>query len=243
MKRTAIIFALALLVSSAVAQDAPKSINAGVVNGKAVSLPKPLYPEATKAAGISGVIGVNVVIDEAGNVISAEAELNDLRERRDVDGTKLDPLPADPSLRAAAEEAARKARFSPTMASGPALRVSGKIVYSFVADQHPLEKTSLTMKMVSSGVLNGKATHMPKPDYPAAALAVRAAGAVSVQVVVDEDGNPIGASAMSGHPLLRKAAETAAMQAKFSPTLLSGQPVKISGVLTYNFVLPKVEDK
>ena len=243
MKRTAIIFALALLVSSAVAQDAPKSIDAGIVNGKAISLPKPVYPEAAKAAGIGGVIGVNVVIDEAGNVISAEAELNDLRERRDVDGTKLDPLPADPSLRASAEEAARKARFSPTMVNGPAVRVSGKIVYSFVADQHPLDTSPLIPKMATGGVLNGKATHLPKPEYPAAALAVRASGVVSVQVLVDEDGNPISAKAVSGHPLLRSAGETAALRAKFSPTLLSGQAVKFSGIVTYNFVLPRIEDK
>jgi len=41
---------------------------------------------------------------------------------------------------------------------------------------------------------------------------------------------------VSGHPLLRGAAEQAARGARFSPTLLSGQPVKVSGVITYNFV-------
>ncbi len=91
-------------------------------------------------------------------------------------------------------------------------------------------------KMVSGGVLNGKATSLPKPAYPAAAKAVRAAGSVSVQVVISESGSVISASAVSGHPLLRAAAEGAARGAHFSPTLLSGQPVKVSGVITYNFV-------
>ncbi len=91
-------------------------------------------------------------------------------------------------------------------------------------------------KMVSQGVLNGKATSLPKPAYPAAAKAVRAGGAVSVQVVISEGGSVISASAVSGHPLLRAAAESAARGARFSPTLLSGQPVKVSGVITYNFV-------
>lgn len=91
-------------------------------------------------------------------------------------------------------------------------------------------------KTVSGGVLNGKATSLPKPPYPPAARAVRASGAVSVQVLISESGSVISANAVSGHPLLRAAAEGAARGARFSPTLLSGQPVKVSGVITYNFV-------
>ena len=91
-------------------------------------------------------------------------------------------------------------------------------------------------KTVSGGVLNGKATSLPKPPYPAAAKAVRAGGAVSVQVLISEAGSVISASAVSGHPLLRAAAEGAARGARFSPTMLSGQAVKVSGVITYNFV-------
>ena len=91
-------------------------------------------------------------------------------------------------------------------------------------------------KTISGGVLNGKATSLPKPPYPAAARAVRAAGAVSVQVLISETGSVISANAVSGHPLLRPAAVSAARGARFSPTLLSGQPVKVSGVITYNFV-------
>jgi protein TonB len=91
-------------------------------------------------------------------------------------------------------------------------------------------------KQISGGVLNGKATSLPKPPYPPAARAVRASGAVSVQVLIDESGNVVSASAVSGHPLLRAAAVQAARGARFSPTQLSGQPVKVSGVITYNFV-------
>lgn len=91
-------------------------------------------------------------------------------------------------------------------------------------------------KQISGGVLNGKATSLPKPPYPPAARAVRASGAVSVQVLIDENGNVVSASAVSGHPLLRAAAAQAARGAKFSPTKLSGQAVKVSGVITYNFV-------
>jgi protein TonB len=91
-------------------------------------------------------------------------------------------------------------------------------------------------KTISGGVLNGKAVSLPKPAYPAAARAVRAAGSVSVQVLIDEQGRVVSATAAGGHPLLQAAAVAAARQARFSPTLLSGQPVKVSGVITYNFV-------
>lgn len=89
---------------------------------------------------------------------------------------------------------------------------------------------------ISGGVLNGKAISLPKPPYPAIARAAHAGGTVTVQVVIDENGNVISAHAVSGHPLLQAVAVAAARSAKFSPTKLSGQPVKVSGVITYNFV-------
>jgi protein TonB len=84
---------------------------------------------------------------------------------------------------------------------------------------------------------------LPKPAYPPAAMAVNAEGSVSVQVIVDEGGHVIAAAAVSGHPLLRAAAEAAAREATFSPTRLSGEPVKVSGVITYNFVSGKKVDQ
>jgi protein TonB len=91
--------------------------------------------------------------------------------------------------------------------------------------------------VVSGGVMNGKAISKPSPAYPPIAKAARAAGTVTVQILVDEQGRVVSANAVSGHPLLQQAAVSAARQARFSPTLLSGQPVKVSGVITYNFVL------
>jgi periplasmic protein TonB len=101
----------------------------------------------------------------------------------------------------------------------------------------PEPKPEPKKTIVSGGVLNGKAISKPPPAYPPIAKAARAAGTVTVQIVVDESGRVISASAVSGHPLLQQAAVAAARQARFSPTLLSGQPVKVSGVITYNFVL------
>ncbi|MEQ1643768.1 MAG: TonB family protein [Pyrinomonadaceae bacterium] len=96
----------------------------------------------------------------------------------------------------------------------------------------PAPKKPATQSM---GVLNGKATSLPKPNYPAAAKAVNAAGQVSVQILIDENGNVVSANAVSGHPLLKASAEAAARNARFSPTMLSGEPIKIKGVIIYNF--------
>ncbi|REJ78982.1 MAG: TonB family protein [Acidobacteria bacterium] len=90
-------------------------------------------------------------------------------------------------------------------------------------------------KRISKGVVNGSAVSLPKPAYPAAARAVNAKGSVNVAIVISKDGSVISANAVSGHPLLRSAAVSAARRARFRPTLLSGQPVEVSGVIVYNF--------
>lgn len=90
---------------------------------------------------------------------------------------------------------------------------------------------------VSGGVLQGSAIKKPAPAYPPIAKAARAAGAVQVQVTISEDGRVIDAQVVSGHPLLRDAAVQAARQWVFKPTELSGVPVKVQGVLTFNFTL------
>lgn len=92
-------------------------------------------------------------------------------------------------------------------------------------------------KLVEGGVLNGKAISKPRPGYPPAAKQQRVSGTVLVQVLVDEAGRVIKAEAVCGHPLLVKEAVEAAREARFTPTLLSGQPVKVTGIITYNFVL------
>jgi protein TonB len=93
------------------------------------------------------------------------------------------------------------------------------------------------LKPVSGGVLNGTALNLPAPTYPDLARRMRVSGTVSVDVVVDETGKIISAQANSGPLSLRDAAVQAALRARFSPTKLSGQPVKVSGIINYKFAL------
>lgn len=99
----------------------------------------------------------------------------------------------------------------------------------------PVRTAPRVPPVVSRGVINGQALSLPKPPYPAAALAVRAEGKVDVQVLIDETGRVVSARAVSGNALLRDAAERAAHMARFSPTKLSDVPVKVTGVIVYNF--------
>lgn len=89
---------------------------------------------------------------------------------------------------------------------------------------------------ISGGVLNGKALFLPQPEYPAAAKAAGAAGTVVVRITIDEQGNVISAAAVSGPAALQQVSINAALQAKFAPTLLVGEPVQVIGIITYNFV-------
>jgi TonB family protein len=92
-------------------------------------------------------------------------------------------------------------------------------------------------RVVSKGVITGLALTLPKPPYPQIAKQAGAHGSVNVQVLIDETGKVISAKAITGNPLLMAAAQQAAYGARFSPTRLGDQAVKVSGVITYNFVL------
>lgn len=101
----------------------------------------------------------------------------------------------------------------------------------------PVEKPKA--KVITKRVLNGEAVSLPKPPYPPIAKQSGVQGSVNVQVLVDESGRVISAKAVSGNPLLVPAAQRAALQARFSPTMLGDQPVKVSGVIVYNFLLQR----
>jgi TonB family protein len=89
---------------------------------------------------------------------------------------------------------------------------------------------------LQDGIESGRVLELPKPAYPAIARAAHASGTVGVQVLIDVDGTVIAAASVSGHPLLQAAAVNAARNARFTPTKVNGQPVKVVGVIEYNFI-------
>jgi len=91
-----------------------RPVNAGVLNGRAVNLPKPAYPPIAKQMRASGQVAVQVFVDETGNVTSAKA----------TSGNSL--------LRAPAEAAARQSRFNPIIIGDRAVKATGIVVYNFI---------------------------------------------------------------------------------------------------------------
>ena len=101
----------------------------------------------------------------------------------------------------------------------------------------PTPKPQVPSVLKVSRVLNSQALSLPKPNYPPLARNIRLQGSVIVQVLIDESGKVLSATVTSGHPLFSAEAQRAAMQARFSPTLIGDTPVKVSGVITYKFEL------
>lgn len=137
------------------------------------------------------------------------------------------------------QRVARRSRLMAARAAVPAtagaLRITGPVTENIpgpAGNGEALKKIN-----ISGGVLQSSAINKVQPEYPVAAKAARVQGAVQVQITVGEKGEVVEASAISGHPLLRDAALTAARQWQFKPTQLSGVPVKTHGVLTFNFTL------
>ena len=91
-------------------------------------------------------------------------------------------------------------------------------------------------KIVDGDVETGRALELPKPAYPPIARAAHVSGTVTVQLIIDVDGTVMAAAAVSGHPLLYGVSVEAAKNSRFSPTKLDGKPVKVTGVIAYNFV-------
>jgi TonB family protein len=100
----------------------------------------------------------------------------------------------------------------------------------------PITVKPQTQKLAPQ-ILISKAISLPQPPYPPLARQIKVQGPVPVQILVDESGRVISAHSVSGHAFLTHAAEEAAMRARFTPTTYNGQPVKVQGVITYNFVL------
>jgi TonB family protein len=150
------------------------------------------------------------------------------------DNKKIPNAPDLPS----ATTTATKIASSPVDVKAPAVTPTQEAIRVMLdSEPPPSPGPKPILKPVSGGVLNGTAVLLPPPAYPDAAKRMRVQGMVTVEVILDETGKVVAANATAGPTVLRDAAVQAALKAKFSPTKLSGQPVKVSGVINYKFAL------
>lgn len=150
------------------------------------------------------------------------------------DNKKIPNAPDLPS----ATTTATKIASSPVDVKAPAVTPTQEAIRVMLdSEPPPSPGPKPILKPVSGGVLNGTAVQLPPPVYPDTAKRMRVQGMVTVEVILDETGKVVAANATAGPTVLRDAAVQAALKAKFSPTKLSGQPVKVSGVINYKFAL------
>jgi TonB family protein len=167
----------------------------------------------------------------------AAAPVSKPAESKPAPGNKnIKKAPMVPDLPSASNSATK-------LASGPVdvrvqtVSVNQPLPIISIDEPPPSPGPKPILKPVSGGVLNGTAVTLPPPVYPDAAKRMRTQGIVTVDVILDETGKVVSANASNGPAILRDAAVQAALKARFSPTKLSGQPVKVSGVINYKFAL------
>lgn len=220
------------------------------VDASLKTLPKISIPREAKKTGLRGAVSVLVEVDQDGRVISATDPLGpdwvcDQVTRADV-----------AAMRSAAIRIAKAAKFSPALQNSKPVSSKFRFYIQFGTDVSSqmssigvrsdiggISVTDTTEKGVVSNALPKTISDtvpvgipIPKPYYPPAARAVAASGRVIVRVLIEIDGTVFSAEPLTGHPLLQAAARDAACNTKFMPTFLSGQPVRVTGTITYNFV-------
>ena len=225
MKNIFLIFAVFLMLNSVL-----------VAQSSDLGIPKFLDPIQAPAVGYPGIVRVRVEVDAAGNIIDAVLYGGSVPVCSSI--TRPDVV----ASRDRALELVREMKFKPGQKDGSPAPMFYIVPIEFIASKTAQNNeviygvTNDPREALGVGKLNGKAVSLPAPAFPPAARAVRASGVVQVQVMVDEDGEVFSAKALSGHPLLQAASVSAACGAKFTPILVEGKPVKVSGIITYNFV-------
>jgi len=132
-----------------------------------------------------------------------------------------------------AEEPSMVLRYQCFLYESRGVEEAQKLLTQFLKARNPDPQGNISG---GGGVLNGKAVSLPRPAYPPEARGMRADGLVLIEVTIDETGRVVDAKSLCGHPILAKASLAAALGARFTPTRLSGIPVKVKGVIIYNFV-------
>lgn len=183
-----------------------------IINGKAIKLEKPEYPENARNSCAKGKVEVLTLFHNTkGDVIAAKA----------ISGNEL--------LFESAEKAVMKSKFSTgNFDNYNDFYLLGKIVYNFDS----------FAKCLSAGIVNKKAIYLPKPQFSNPTntkhFRIKEEQIVAVQVVIDMDGKVTSANAIFGHALLRSSCEYAARQAKFSP-VWDLPRILVSALLVYKF--------
>lgn len=234
------VFTICFIVSSlAVSTAAQVRQTVTDTEAKLVSIPDYQISAAGEAASLDGKIVISAKVDKKGEVKKATA----------IAGPMW-PCGSEPTkeIEAVLDEVERNllsAKFTPAIKDGKPVESEVAITvligwaYRFSKQKrepdNPKEPGAPSAKIIRGGVLNGKATYLARPEYPEAARKKKIRGQVTIEILIDEEGKVISAGSVGGPRDLHKAARAAACSSKYSPTTLVGHPVKVAGVIVYNF--------
>jgi TonB family protein len=194
-------------------------------------------PDSAVSAGVDGNVKVGFTIDSAGKAKSVE-----------ILAGPAWPCGVPKPKKEIAEvlELVKKnieaSRFSPATKNQKPIAVEAEMMYSIgdayeaALRKRQAEKDGLAGKTIKAGTINGRSISLPKPYFPSKAASSWLSGSVKIEVLIDTEGNVIQAGAVDGFEVFQESAREAACRAKFSPTLVDGQPVNVSGSIVYNFV-------
>jgi TonB family protein len=198
-------------------------------------LVKPAYPPAAVPDKLQGQVIVRIVVDENGDVESAEV------------------ISGNPLLANAAVDAAKQWKFKPYIRNGQPVKAAVKLPFDFAppadgappatqtiiltAPTAPAHVAPPTRIRVSSGVMHGLLIHKVVPSYPSQALQVHLQGTVVLKAVISKEGTIEALQVISGDPLLTRAAIDAVKQWRYRPYILNGEPVEVDTTVEVGFWL------
>jgi TonB family protein len=240
----AIVWPLSAAGPAVATSQAPAQVRVGGQVREPVKIKdvKPAYPESAKAAGMQGIVIMEIRVDSDGSVVDAKV----LR-------------PIGEPLDSAAMDAVLQWRFMPTLLNGSPVEILMTVTINFRLDAderssaQPVNETAPALPTatldpitwspgdpplrVGGAVKEPKKLKDVKPAYPADAMAAGISGIVILEILVDEAGFVTDATVLRSIELLDEAARAAVLQWKFVPTVVNGVPAPVVMTVTVNFTL------
>ena len=214
------------------------------VQAKLKSFPNGRPPDIPADKQLHGQFTAILLVDKKGEVTKVEEIVGPDWTCPEISDPDLD------LLRDAARSIAESTTFVPATEFGKPVETRLQLTFNFKAPDNSKAKgsdsaavafsaapalASVDPNALKGGVVNGKALKLAKPKFPEEARVYRIFGTVNVQVLILEDGRIYSAEPISGEPILWSESRLAACRSKFTSTTLGGQPVKVSGIITYKF--------
>jgi TonB family protein len=179
-------------------------------------------------------------------VTPVEASTGNTQPSRVVQAAKIEPEPDDGLIRSIPVEVdttTKSARpqtpSNNAVAAAPPqvamVSASDDTLHGILSSQKALPKLSPT---VSEGVTPLVLEHKVMPTYPRDARLLRLEGVVVMHATVTDKGRISDLKAVSGNPVLARAALDAVKQWRYRPAELNGKPTDIETDITISFKLP-----